>query len=78
MLAAGDFSVMIGGDLPAGHPFGLSGDGDPLSPIDPALTVVDFVSYDVMEANAPYCRMPDGPDGLWQAACAATFGTSNG
>jgi hypothetical protein len=78
VLAAGEFIVVVGGDLPDGHPFGLSGDGDAVSLIDPTFAVVDFVSYAAMEADVSYCRMPDGPDGVWAADCAPTFGMTNG
>ncbi|MBX7079998.1 MAG: lamin tail domain-containing protein [Nannocystaceae bacterium] len=78
LLDAGAYVVIVRGVVPSGHPFGLAGEGDTVSLIDPALTVMDFVAYGADEAAVSYCRMPDGPDGTWQPACTASFGESNG
>ncbi len=77
-LAPGAFVVIPGGKEAGQHLFGLSGEGDAVSLLDPDLAVVDFVEYGLDEAATSYCRMPDGPTGAWQADCAPTFGDSNG
>lgn len=75
-LAAGAFLVVPKGVAP-GHPFGLGADGDAITLLDASATVLDFVAYGAEEATVSYCRIPDGPDGAWQAGCTATFGASN-
>jgi hypothetical protein len=77
-LAAGAFLVVPGGEAAGEHLFGLSGDGDAVSLLDADLVVVDFVAYGLDEAATSYCRMPDGPEGAWQADCMPSFGDSNG
>lgn len=76
-LEAGAFLVVVRGDVAGAHPFGLSGGGDTVTLLSPTLTVIDFVAYGADEAAVSYCRLPDGPAGTWQAACAETFGASN-
>jgi Lamin Tail Domain len=76
-LAAGGFLVVVGG-TDDGHPFGLSGGGDTARLFDAELNEIDIVTYGATEAAVSYCRMPDGPDGAWQADCTETFGASNG
>jgi hypothetical protein len=78
VIPAGGFVVVVRGVVPDGHPFGLAGEGDDVALMDPALTVMDFVAYGTDEAAISYCRMPDGPDGSWQAGCTPSFGASNG
>lgn len=75
-LGAGEWLVVPKGDAP-GHPFGLGADGDAVSLLDAELQLIDFASYGAMEAATSYCRIPDGPDGEWQADCTATFGDAN-
>ncbi len=76
MIGAGEWLVIPAGD-PPGHLFGLSGDGDTVTLLDGELAVVDFVAYGLDEAAVSYCRIPDGPEGEWQAGCTATPGDSN-
>ncbi|HWB81612.1 MAG TPA: lamin tail domain-containing protein [Nannocystaceae bacterium] len=77
MLAAGEWLVVIKGMTATDHPFGLSADGDAVTLLDADLQIVDFSAYGAMAAATSYCRIPDGPDGEWQADCAATFGDAN-
>lgn len=77
-LAAGAFLVVPAGVGAAEHPFGLSGGGDAVTLLDPDLAVIDFVAYGMDEAVTSYCRMPDGPTGVWQADCVPSFGDPNG
>lgn len=76
-LAPGEWLVVIKGMAAPDHPFGLSADGDAVSLLDADLQLVDFSAYGAMEAATSYCRIPDGPDGEWQADCTATFGDAN-
>lgn len=76
-LAAGEWLVVIKGMAAPDHPFGLSADGDAVTLFDADLQIVDFSAYGAMEAATSYCRIPDGPDGEWQADCTATFGDAN-
>lgn len=76
-LDPGAYLVVVRGDLPDGHPFGLSADGDAVALLDPSLVVVDFVAYGLAQAAVSYCRLPNGPDGAWQAGCTPTFGDAN-
>lgn len=75
-IAAGEYLVILKGAAP-GHPFGLGAAGDRVALLDPEYAVVDFVQYGDGEAATSYCRVPDGPDGAWQADCLATFGDAN-
>jgi hypothetical protein len=77
MLAPGDYLVVPKADLPPGHPFGLGGRGDNVTLLDARAQVVDFVGYGADEALVSFCRIPDGPTGVWQADCTATFGAAN-
>lgn len=76
-LDPGAYLVLVRGDVPDGHPFGLGADGDAVSLLDPTLVVVDFVAYGLAEAAVSYCRIPNGPDGVWQVGCTPTFGDAN-
>jgi hypothetical protein len=78
-MFAGEFFTIVRGEKGIAHPFGLSGtDGDTVRLFDADLATVDTVTYAGEEAAVSYCRMPDGPEGVWTPACAATFGASNG
>ncbi len=59
------------------HPFGLGGDGDTVTLLRPNLELVDQVAYAAGEADASYCRLPDGPGGDWTAMCSPTQGAPN-
>jgi hypothetical protein len=76
-LAAQQFLVVPKGADPGQHPFGLGGDGDTVTLLQPNLTVVDQVTYGQGEADVSYCRLPDGPGGDWTSGCAPTFGAAN-
>jgi hypothetical protein len=76
-LAAGEFLVIGKGDLPGQHPFGLAAEGDTVSLLRPDLTVAAQVSYGDQGAAISFCRLPDGPDGIWTADCTPTFGATN-
>lgn len=75
-IAAGGYLVVAEGDPPA-HPFGLAAAGDRAALLDATFAVVDLVEYGDGEAETSYCRVPDGPDGAWQADCTASFGDVN-
>lgn len=76
-LGAKKFLVIKKGNLPNQHIFGLSGDGDMVTLIEPGLAVVDQVTYGAGEAMVSYCRLPDGPGGAWTTGCMATLGAAN-
>ncbi len=59
------------------HPFGLSSNGDSVTLLKPDVTVLDAVLYAAGDAAVSYCRLPDGPAGVWTAGCTPTFGTAN-
>lgn len=77
MLEPGDYLVVPKADLPPGHPFGLGARGDNVTLLDARVTVIDFAGYAADEAVVSYCRIPDGPTGVWQPDCTATFGAAN-
>lgn len=78
-LFPGEFFTFYGTGKGLLHPFGLSGsNGDTVRLFDAELATVDTVTYAGDEAAVSYCRMPDGPEGIWTAGCTETFGASNG
>jgi hypothetical protein len=77
VLEPGEFLVVVQGANPGEHPFGLSSSGDAVTLLTPGLVVVDFVEYGDGEADASYCRQPDGPTGEWTADCNPSFGDAN-
>ena len=77
ILAAGAFMVVEKGMNALEHPFGLAAAGDSVRLFDADLKPIDAVTYAVDAAAVSYCRSPDGPGGVWKAACKPTFGASN-
>lgn len=77
VLEPGDFLVVIQGGGTDEHPFGLATTGEAVALLTPGLWVVDFVAYGDGEADASYCRLPDGPAGAWTADCTPSFGDAN-
>lgn len=77
VLEPGEFLVVVQGAGQGEHPFGLATTGDAITLLTPGLVVVDFVAYGDGEADASYCRLPDGPDGAWTADCTPSFGDAN-
>lgn len=77
VLEPGEFLVVVQGAGQGEHPFGLATTGDAITLLTPGLVVVDFVAYGDGEADASYCRLPDGPDGAWTADCTPSFGEPN-
>jgi hypothetical protein len=77
VLDPGDYLVVVQGAGADEHPFGLATTGDAITLLTPGLVVVDFVAYGDGEADASYCRLPDGPDGAWTADCTPSFGDAN-
>jgi hypothetical protein len=76
-VAAKQFLVVAKGMGPGQHPFGLSANGDTVTLLEPNLAVVDQVSYGLNEAVVSYCRLPNGPGGVWTTGCMPTFGMAN-
>lgn len=60
---------------PTAHTFGLAGD-DAVELHSPDGTLVDRADWDATEADASYCRKPNGVGGF-RACTAATFETTN-
>ena len=76
-VAAKEFLVIAKGDLPGQHPFGLGDTGDAVTLLDLALKPISHVSFGPSEAALSYCRLPDGPDGVWTVDCVPTLGLPN-
>lgn len=77
MIAPDEFLVIEKGDLPAQHLFGLANAGDAVTLRAPDLTPRSQVAFGPDQAVLSYCRVPDGPGGVWYADCAPTFGAAN-
>lgn len=76
-IAPGQFLVIAKGDLPDQHRFGLANAGDGVTLRAPDLTPQSHVAFGPDQAVLSYCRVPDGPDGVWHPDCAPTFGAAN-
>ncbi|MEZ4448769.1 MAG: lamin tail domain-containing protein [Nannocystaceae bacterium] len=76
-IAAGGFLVIDKGDGIGQHPFGLSASGDSIRLFDGSLQLIDAVTYGGDQAAISYCRLPDGPGGVWTPDCVMTFGAKN-
>lgn len=76
-IAAKGFLVVPKGMNVDQHPFGLGAGGDTVTLLRPNLDVVDQVSYAAGEADASFCRLPDGPGGAWTANCKPSQGAPN-
>lgn len=76
-VPAKGFFVVHKGDDPNYHPFGLSADGDTVTLLKPDKSIVDKVSYGAKQADISFCRMPDGPSGVWTPMCKPTFDLPN-
>ena len=77
IVAPKEFLVIAKGDLPGQHPFGLGDTGDAVTLLDLALKPISHVSFGPSEAALSYCRLPDGPDGVWTVDCVPTLGLPN-
>jgi Lamin Tail Domain len=77
-LGPGEYLVVPPGLESDQHPFGLSAMGDrvTLAELSP-VTVIDHVTYEDGEATTSYCRLPNGPGGIWVAGCPPTMGAEN-
>jgi hypothetical protein len=77
MIEPGEFLVIAKGDLPDQPRFGLANAGDAVTLRAPDLTPRSHVAFGPDQAVLSYCRVPDGPGGVWYADCAPTFGAAN-
>ena len=82
LLAARGYLVINKGEADGQHPFGLSGDGDTVTLMNPAGAIVQQVTYAAGDAEKSYCRLPESqwltdPDPFMWGRCEPTFGSEN-